>query len=104
MRETRKENKLEEFFQAFEKAKKAFSTVIELAPKQGSSLNRLSTIHLEMAKHFMDTFDYTQAKLYLDKAVYYYELTINRATNYAYAPAKKKEIDEAFTRYYNEVK
>ena len=104
MRVTRKENKLEEFFQAFEKAKKAFSTVIELAPKQGSSLNRLSTVHLEMAKHFMDTFDYTEAKLYLDKAVYYYELTITRATNYAYAPAKKKEIDEAFTRYYNEVK
>lgn len=100
---SREQKQLTLFLQAFKKANEAFSTVIELAPKQGSSLNRLSSIHLEMALHYMDSFDYSQAKMYLDKASYYYELTITRATNYAYAPAKKKAIEEAYERYNKEI-
>ena len=95
----REQKQFAEFQQAFEKAQHAFSTVIELAPKQGSSINRLSSVYLEMAKYCMDALNYSEAKIHLDKARHYYELTITRASNYAYSPAKKKAIDEAFARY-----
>ncbi len=104
MRVARTQKQFAEFLQAFEKAQYAFSTVIELAPNQGSSLNRLSSVHLEMAKHCMDLLNYSQAKIHLDMAKHYYELTISRAANYAYAPAKKKAIDEAFVRFERETK
>jgi tetratricopeptide (TPR) repeat protein len=89
----------EEVLHIFEKANRAFSSVIELAPNQGSSLNRLSTIHLELAKYYMDAYKNSKAKLHLNEARRYQQLTIERAKNYAYAPAKKQAIDEAFARY-----
>ena len=99
----RDQKQMTEFMVAFEKAENAFETVIELAPRQGSSLNRLSSVHLEMAKYYMDSFDYSEAKIHLDKARHYNDLTFARASNYAYAPAKKKAIDEAYKRYYKDI-
>ncbi|MEG0386109.1 MAG: tetratricopeptide repeat protein [Solibacillus sp.] len=84
---------------AFNKADQAFRTVITASPNQGSSLNRLSSIHLEMAKYAMDQFEYSKAKAYLEEARFFNEQTIIRAPKYAYAAAKKQAIEDATTRY-----
>lgn len=99
LRVTRAYKKRHLMQQAFEKAQAAFLKVIDISPNQGSSLNRLSGIMVEMANDAIDHLEFSKVKLYLDEAIYYYQLTIERAPKYAYAASKKKEIELAVQRF-----
>ena len=104
MRVARVNNQFNEFSNAFNKGEQAFSKVIKIAPQQGSSINRLSSIMLEMAQNCMNQHDYAKAKIFLQKSLHYNELTFQNAAKYAYAEAKKKAIFESITRYEQETK
>ncbi|WP_347791141.1 hypothetical protein [Solibacillus sp. CAU 1738] len=87
----------------YSKAVKAFETVLEVAPKQGSSLNRLSSAHLEMAKVYLKNDKLSSAKVLLDEALKWNGETVNRAPKYAYAQKKTKAIYENYALYYHAI-
>ena len=82
------------------KAVKAFEAVLDVAPNQGSSLNRLSSVHLEMAKVYLKMDKLSCAKGLLDEALKWNEATIKRAPKYAYVKKKMKTIYENYAVYY----